>query len=62
VKNLHASGRITGRVLFEAKWDVTHRFLVSAVKSDEIRRALLTSPSLMNEDGATYYKMHLVAE
>jgi hypothetical protein len=62
VKNFRASGRITGRVLFEAQWDVTHRFLVSAVQSDELRRALLTSPSLVNENGATYYKMHLVVE
>jgi hypothetical protein len=62
VEDLHASGRITGRVLFEAQWDVTHRFLVGAVPSDEIRRALLHSPCLLKEDGTAYYKMHLVVE
>jgi hypothetical protein len=62
VEDLHASGRITGRVLFEAQWDVTHRFLVGAVPSDEIRRALLHSPCLLKEDGTAFYKMHLVVE
>ena len=62
VTDLHTRGLITGPVFFESRCDATHRFLVDAVQTDEIRRALLDSPSLMIEDGATYYKMHLVAE